>query len=108
MKQTDQARANRLLQIRTEGAKFRWNYILKSKWFWIASAASGILVTGAVKSPDDVVMNRVAFGLLCIFIGRIFRDMIWLKDIVDAFPFTEKIIHWDKVNEFATKEEVHK
>ncbi|MDF7809685.1 hypothetical protein P4E94_19760 [Pontiellaceae bacterium B12219] len=103
MKQNDQTRAKRLLKMQAEGARFRWNYILKSKWLWIALVVIGALVAGAVMTPEDVVMNRVIFCLLGILIGRILRDMIWLKDIVDAFPFTEKIINWDKVKEIANK-----
>ena len=104
MKQSNQKRAKRLLKLRSEGARFRWNYFLKSKWLWIASLVIGFLVVGAIVTPEDVGMNRIIFCLLGIFIGRILRDMIWLKDIVDAFPFTEKIINWGKVEEIANKE----
>ncbi|WFB37324.1 hypothetical protein P3T73_06060 [Kiritimatiellota bacterium B12222] len=102
MKQSDQARAKRLLKLRTEGANFRWNYLLKSKQFWITIIAIVLMISYAITTPDDLILNRIIFCLMGVFIGRILRDMIWLKDIVDAFPFTEKIMNWEKIESIAS------
>lgn len=101
MKQSEKARAERLLKLRAEGADFRWNYILKSKRTWMVVVVIGLLVSFAVGDPEDLALNRIIFCLTGVFIGRILRDIIWLKDIVDAFPFTEKVINWEKVEKIA-------
>lgn len=66
----------------------------------------GLLMSFAVGAPEDLALNRSIFCLTGIFIGRIIRDMIWLKDIVDAFPFTEKVINWEKVEEIADQRQI--
>jgi hypothetical protein len=102
MKQKEQTRARRLLRMREEGAKFKWSYLVKSK-IWIPIIIIGIIVPYCMQS-DSIELDRAAFLVLGILIGRILRDMIWIKDIVDGFPFMEKVLNWDKVKEIAEEQ----
>ena len=104
MKETDKTKAQRLLKTRAEGTTIPWGHFYKSKRLWIATLVIGTFTVGAVLTPEDLGMNRGIFCLLGLFIGRILRDVVWLKNIADGFPFTEKIVNWDKVKELAKEE----
>jgi len=100
MKQSDQTRAKRLLKIRSEGATFRWSYLFKSKRLWLGIIIVPVIMIYAT-GTDDIDFNRIAFFLFGILFGRIARDIIWLKDVVDGFPFLEKILNWHEVEKIA-------
>lgn len=55
--------------------------------------------------PVGIASNRAIWLLAGLLVGRIIRDFIWLRDIVDSFTFTEKVLDWDKVTELANKQE---
>lgn len=103
MKQADQARAQRLLRIRREGARFRRSYFLRSPRFWLSLVWVACGVGYTMVSDAGVMVNRVIWLLTGVFVGRCLRDWIWLRDVVHAFPFSEKVVDWDKVQSLASE-----
>ena len=102
MKQPNNRRAKRLLDMKQQGATFRWNYLLKSRVLWIAIIICGILAFLSLRYPTTPLgMHRVIWLLVGVLIGRIIRDLVWLKDIVDAFPFLKEVLDWQKVERLA-------
>ncbi|MEI7780380.1 MAG: hypothetical protein WCJ18_00470 [Planctomycetota bacterium] len=101
MKQSDKSRAQRLLKLRREREAFRLRYMLSHPRTWLAVA---VAIGGAAYTlfgNADLLMNRAIWLVIGIFIGRLVRDWIWLKDVVDAFPFMEKVLDWRVVEEIA-------
>ena len=104
MNQSDQIRASRLLRVREEGIKFRWNYLLRSKRLMgLAIIAVCILIYSIFNPSSDLLIERSIWLVGGVFIGRILRDLAWLKDSVDAFPFLKKVLNWDKIETIAKK-----
>jgi hypothetical protein len=105
MKQSDENRAQRLLQLRKEKAAFRWTYFTRSRRFWMGSVAAILLTSYTVTGERGYAVNRLIWLLAGVFLGRLVRDYIWLKDVVDAGPFLEKVLDWDKVEKLASRAE---
>lgn len=106
MKQPDHKRAQRLLKIKSEGAKFRWSQLYQAKILWIAIIVISILIYFSLTSPEtDLALHHFIWLCAGILIGRILRDLIWLKDVVDAFPFLSKVLDWKKVEEYANNKD---
>ena len=40
-----------------------------------------------------------------IFVWRLIRDWIWLRDVVDGFPFLDKVLDWEAVEKLAKERE---
>jgi len=64
-----------------------------------------ILIYSILNPSSDLMMERSIWLVGGVFIGRILRDLVWLKDVVDAFPFMEKVLNWDKVETIAKEKQ---
>jgi hypothetical protein len=105
MKQTDEQRARRLLRLREEKLAFRWGYFLRDSRFWIVFITILAMLTYTFAGERGLFANRAIWLIAGVFIGRIARDYIWLKDVVDSVPFLEKVLDWGKVQELASQKE---
>jgi hypothetical protein len=105
MKQTDQENAVYLMEMKKNGATFRWAYFLKSKLLWGAVIVVGSMLAFTIAEPSlDMSMQRVIWLLAGVLLGRILRDMVWLKQSRDSFAFLAKVLDWGKVETLAQPE----
>jgi hypothetical protein len=54
---------------------------------------------------DNLAVNRAAWFVMGIFVWRLIRDWIWLRDVVDGFPFLDKVLDWEAVEKLAKERE---
>lgn len=88
-----------------DGVRFKWNYLLKSKTLLFAVVALTIAIAVVIFRPTDGYLNRMAFLLVGILIGRLARDAHWLKDVEDGFSFLVKVLDWERVERLAATED---
>ncbi|MEM9156567.1 MAG: hypothetical protein AAGB13_16305 [Cyanobacteria bacterium P01_F01_bin.33] len=101
MKQPDRQRARRLLTLRQKGPQFRWHYLLRSTTLRLTVVAVAFACAVAVFAPHEAYVNRMTFLFVGILLGRLARDAMWLKDVVDGYPFLERVLDWKRVEQMA-------
>jgi len=106
MKQPDQQRAKRLIRLREEKATFRWTYLLGSFRLWVIATVIMTMLIYTLVGDRGPLLDRAIWLVAGVFVGRILRDYIWLKDVVDAAPFLERVLDWTKVEALASQPEV--
>ena len=76
--------------------------MLRSKRLMGLAIAAVILLVYTIFNPSsDILVERSIWLVGGVFIGRILRDIVWLKDVVDAFPFMNRVLNWEKVEAVA-------
>jgi len=101
MKQSDKVRAQRLLMLRQDRAAFRVRHIGRGPRLWLTVAVVVGLAAYSIVGDLGLIANRAVWLVVGIFIGRVIRDWIWLRDVVDGFPFLEKVLDWRAVQALA-------
>jgi hypothetical protein len=77
--------------------------LLRSPRLWLALIAIACGVTYTLVGDTGLMLNRAIWLLAGVFVGRLLRDWIWLRDVVDSFPFLEKVVDWDAVQRLASE-----
>lgn len=97
---TDHQRAERLRKLHSQGVSWR-RYFLKSPRLWLLALMTIGFLAYALTSPLERFTDRTIWLISGIFMGRVLRDLVWLKDAADSLPFMSKIIDWAKVDALA-------
>ncbi len=64
---------------------------------------TAVLVVGSAISEDLCLKGFCLWGF-GMFFGALCRDFGWLRRIKKTWPFTRKVVDWQKVEEFARGE----
>jgi len=67
----------------------------------MAILVAAILVTWSLIDTDAIWLNRVAWMLAGVVVGRIVRDLVWLGSVAENFLFLKKVLDWERVEELA-------
>ncbi len=102
-KHSDKVFANRLLKRREVKSSLMFFYKANLKRYSIlVPFFFGVMLFCWFVMERDIVFPAFALGLL---VGTIARDLSWFIAIKKGWPFTEKVINWQKVEELADIED---
>ena len=94
-KYSDSVIATNLLRIRKAGYPL-WKYLLVYLVKYLFFLVPAFIVLWLVKC--DIPFFTLLFGLI---VGALARDLGWLIYAKKTWPFQEKVIDWQKVEQFA-------
>ena len=98
---TEQLQAQKLLEQKDKSMDGVWKGIFRSKLLWAFLVGILYLLYWAVANDADSGMVSVLCFLGGLLLGRIVRDIVWLRRMAAGWPFTRKVINWDAVKDIA-------
>ncbi|GGY76808.1 hypothetical protein GCM10011613_21640 [Cellvibrio zantedeschiae] len=87
-----------LLKFRASGLSLSQALKINMKLYLFRLVAICVSIYLANKHPQTCVLFYVAAGVL---LGALLQDVAWQYKLVKSWPFTNKIINWDLVEDIA-------
>lgn len=104
MKQTEQELARHMLAHRSKGYSLAYVLRKSAVRYTIQVSILGIFVIWFLKT-DELWYKGLCLWAIGMFIGALARDVGWLRRIKHQWPFTQKIINWQRVEDIAEGKE---
>ncbi len=99
-KTTEQELARHMLAHRSKG--YSLGYVLrKSAARYVVHVCILVLFVIWFRTTDELRYKGLCLWGIGMFIGALARDAGWLRRIKKQWPFTEKIINWQTVEDIA-------
>lgn len=98
---SDQFLALRMLEAREQGYTFRLFYrrnLGRYAFLFLVSGATIALVA-------QLRLWSIASLILGMVVGAVLRDLGWLRSVRRTWPFTRKVMDWEKVERLAAEAE---
>ncbi len=99
---SDEDRAKQMLKQKSKDGRLNYSFLFKSKyqWGWVLYLISLIYLNYSSDKENDFLYG-FTWVMIGIFLGRIIRDLAWVRDINDSASFSMKVVDWNKVEEIA-------
>jgi len=79
-------------------------FVRAAKWGYVILGACLVLVAIIFSATDELWAKGLCLWAAGMLLGAVLRDVGWFRRIKMNWPFTEKIIDWQKVEEIASED----
>jgi ABC-type uncharacterized transport system permease subunit len=97
---TEQARARQLLERKKTGYS-TGTFLRQSVNGWVPMLIMVVMAVVVFYKTIDPLIHGLMLWIIGVSIGAFIRDIGWFVKIRKSWPFTEKVIDWEKVRQIS-------